>query len=73
VIRQPNAAVGTGVHARCLRHREGHSRGHWSVCDGHEAVGIPAPSQAKSTSLSIDSDFTRVSQILSEVEELKEQ
>ena len=40
VIRQPNAAVGTGVHDWCLRHREGHCRGHWSVCGGHEAVGI---------------------------------
>jgi hypothetical protein len=56
MIRQPDAAVGTGVHAWCLRHREGHCRGHWSVCAGHEVLVSLDSSQAN-TLLSVDYVF----------------
>jgi hypothetical protein len=72
VIRQPDAAVGTGVHAWCLCHGESHRRGHWSVCDDHETgsrlllVFLLLHKQVGFT-LYTESEFERVSRLLCEV------
>jgi hypothetical protein len=72
VIRKPDTAVGTGVHAWCLCHRESHRRGHWSVCDGHEAgsrlllVFLLLHKQVGFT-LYTESEFERISHLMCEV------